>query len=120
MTYDFTALTQDSIDSFVKANSAATKGFETLSKHFFDYASKSFEDAVAVSKKLTAVKSPVEYFQLQTKLAEESFETFVEEAKTVSEMTQAIVKDVTAPLTTLFKTTVAAAPKAAVAMKKAA
>ena len=56
---DFTALAQDSIDSFVKANTAAAKGFETMTKYFADYASKAFEDAVAASKKLAAVKSPV-------------------------------------------------------------
>jgi phasin family protein len=120
MTYtDFSAFGQDSIDSIVKANTAAAKGFESLSKYFVDYATKSFEDAVTAGKKLAASKTPVEFFQLQTKLVQESFETFVEESKTVSEMTTAIVKDVSAPLTTLFKTTVAAAPKAAT-MKKAA
>ncbi len=117
---DFTALSQDSIDGFVKANTAAAKGFETLSKQWIEYASKSFEEAVAAGKKLAAAKTPTEYFQLQTKLAQESFETFVEETKAASEMTTSIMKDVTAPLATLFKTTVAAAPKAAAATKKAA
>ncbi len=115
---DISTLSQGSLDTFVKTNTAAAKGFETLSKYFADYASKSFEEALSISKKFTSIKSPVEFMELQTKYAQESFETLVEETKTVSEMTTAIVKDVTTPWTTLFKSTVAAAPKAPV--KKAA
>src|SRR5262245_7204697 len=117
---DLTSLSQGSLDTIVKTNTAAAKGFETLSKYFADYASKSFEEALSIGKKFTSVKSPVEFIELQTKYAKESFETLIEESKTVSELTTSIVKDVTGPWTTLFKSTVAAAPKAAASMKKAA
>src|ERR1700744_5182169 len=110
---DITALSQGSIDTIVKTNTAAAKGFETLSKYFADYASKSFEEALTVGKKFTSVKTPVEFIELQTKYAQESFETLVEEGKTMSEMTTSIMKDVTAPWTALFKSTMApsSAPK---------
>jgi phasin family protein len=118
---DIAAFSQDSIDSLVKANSAATKGFETLAKHYVDLASKSFEDAVAAGKKISAAKTPTEFLQIQTKLVQDSFETFVDESKKISEMTSAIFKEISAPLTAQFKTAVATAPKAAAtAMKKAA
>ena len=118
---DLSSLSQGSLDTIVKTNTAAAKGFETLSKYFTDYATKSFEDMLSVSKKFTSVKSPVEFIELQTKYAQESFETLVEESKTVSEMTTAIVKDVTAPWSVLFKTTVAPVAKAAAtSVKKAA
>jgi phasin family protein len=117
---DLTSLSQGSIDTFVKTNTAAVKGFETLSKYFADCATKSFEEAMSAGKKFSTIKSPVEFIEMQTKYAQESFETIVEESKTVSEMTTSIVKDVTAPWTALFKSTVAAAPKAATSVKKAA
>ena len=118
---DLSSFSQGSLDTIVKTNTAAAKGFETLSKYFADYASKSFEEALSVGKKFTAVKTPVEFIELQTKYAQESFETLVEESKTVSELTTSIVKDVTAPWTALFKTTVVPAAKAATAsVKKAA
>ena len=118
---DLSSLSAGSLDTIVKTNTAAAKGFETLSKYFADYATKSFEDMLSVSKKFTSVKSPVEFIELQTKYAQESFETLVEESKTVSELTTSIVKDVTAPWSILFKTTVAPVAKAAAtSVKKAA
>jgi phasin family protein len=118
---DFTAFSQDSVDTIVKANTAAAKGFETFAKYFIDLASKSLEDAVTAGKKIAAAKSPTELFQIQTKLAEESFEHFVDESKKVSEMATSVFKDISAPLSAQFKSAVATAPKAAGAtMKKAA
>jgi len=114
---DISAFSQESIDSLVRVNTAATKGFETLAKHFVELTTKSFEDAVAASKKIAAVKSPTEFMQVQTKLIQDSFESMVGETKKVSDITTTIFKDVSAPLAAQFKT---AAPKAAAAMKKAA
>ncbi len=114
---DFAAFNQDNIDAIVKTNTAAAKGFETISKYFVDLAGKSFEDAVDASKKLAAAKTVVELFQIQTKLAQESIETILEEGKKVSELTTTIAKDVTAPITDRFKVGVTVAAKTA---KKAA
>jgi phasin family protein len=118
---DFTAISQDGIESLVKANTAAAKGFETFAKYFVELATKSFEDAVAASKKIAAAKTPTELFQIQSKLAEETFEQLVDEGKKVSEMANTVFKDISAPLAAQFKTVVATAPKAAAStMKKAA
>ena len=114
---DFAAFNQDTLDTIVKTNTAAVKGYETMSKYFVDLAGKSFEDAVAAGKKLAAAKTVVEYFQVQTKLAQESIEVAMEEGKKVSELATGIAKDVSAPITDRFKVGVAVATKAA---KKAA
>ncbi len=114
---DFAAFNQEALDTIVKTNTAAVKGYEAMSKYFVDLAGKSFEDAVAAGKKLAAAKTVVEFVQIQTKLAQESMEVAMEEGKKVSELTTAIAKDVTAPFTERFKNGVAVATKAA---KKAA
>jgi len=100
---DFTTFSQDSIDTVVKANTAAMKGFEALAKHWVEFAGKSFEEAVDAGKKLAGAKSVVELVEMQSKLAQESFETLVEEGKTVSELSSSIYKDVTAPFGAPFK-----------------
>lgn len=99
---DFAAWGQDSIENVVKANTAAVKGFESLAKHFVELTGKSYEDAVDASKKLAGAKSMSDLFQIQTKLAQDSFTAFVEEGKTVSELATSIFTDVTAPLTPKF------------------
>ena len=108
---DIAAWGQESIDSVVKANTAAVKGFETLAKHFVELTGKTYENSVEAGKKLAGAKNVSDLFQIQSKLAQDSFASFVEEGKAVSELATEIFTDVTAPL----------APKFAKAtMKKAA
>ncbi len=114
---DFAVLNQDALDTIVKTNTAAVKGYEAMSKYFVDLAGKSFEDAVAAGKKLATAKTVVEFVEIQTKLAQESIEVAMEEGKKVTELTTAFVKDVTSPMTERLKNGVAVAAKSA---KKAA
>jgi len=100
---DFAAFNQDAFDTVVKSNTAAAEGFEKLTKHFVDFSSKSVEEAVAAGKKLYSAKTPVEFVQLQMKLAQDSFETMVAESKKVSDLSTSIMKDVTAPFSEKFK-----------------
>ena len=99
---DFAAWGQDGIDSFVKANTAAVKGFETLAKHFVEMTGKSYETSVDAGKKLAGAKNVSDLFQIQSKLAQDSFASFVQEGKAVSELATEIFTDVTAPLTPKF------------------
>jgi phasin family protein len=114
---DFSSFGQDTLDTIVKTNTAAAKGFETMTKYFVDLAGKQFEDAVAAGKKLSAAKTVVEFVQIQTKLAQESVEVALEEGKKVTELATSIAKDVSAPITEKFKMGAAVVTKAA---KKAA
>lgn len=99
---DIASWGQEGMESFVKANTAAMKGFETMAKHFVELTGKTYEDAVDAGKKLAGAKSMTDLFQIQTKLAQDSFTSFVEEGKTVSELATSIFTDVTAPLTPKF------------------
>ena len=100
---DFAAINHDALETIVKTNTAAAKGFESFTKYFAGLAGKSFEDAVAAGKKLATAKSVVEFMQIQTKLAQDSMEVALEEGKKVSELTASIAKDVTSPLSERFK-----------------
>jgi phasin family protein len=108
---DIAAFNQEALDTIVKTNTAAAKGFEIMTKYFVDLAGKSFEDAVAAGKKLSSAKTVVELVQIQTKLAQESIEVALEEGKKVSELATSIVKDITSPVADKFKAGVAVATK---------
>lgn len=105
---DFVALNQDNLDAFVKSGTTVAKGFEQLTKHFADVTAKSFEEAIEVSKKFAAAKNPTEFFQLQSKIIEESFENVLAQGKKVVELSTAIVKDASAPIAERVKANVAA------------
>jgi len=106
---DFVALNQDNFDAFVKSGTTVAKGFEQLTKHFADVTAKSFEEAIEVSKKFAAVKSPTEFFQIQSKVFTESFENAIAQGKKVVELSTAIVKDASAPIAERVNANVAAA-----------
>lgn len=99
---DVTAWGQESLESLVKANTAAVKGFETLAKHFVELTGKTYENSVEAGKKLAGAKNASDLFQIQSKLAQDSFASFVQEGKSVSELATEIFTDVTAPLTPKF------------------
>jgi phasin family protein len=99
---DIAAWGQESIESIVKANTAAVKGFETLAKHFVELTGKTYENSIEAGKKLAGAKNVSDLFQIQTKLAQDSFTAFVEEGKSVSKLATEIFTDVTAPLTPKF------------------
>jgi phasin family protein len=117
---EFATFNQENIDAFIRANAAVTRGFEQLSKNFVSLATRSLEDAVEASKRLSACKSISEAVELQTRLAQESIESFITEAKKVQELSATIVKDAAAPLTERFKATVANGAAAAQATANAA
>jgi phasin family protein len=117
---DFVTYSQDNIDAFIRANAVFTKGFEQLSKTFVSLATRSFEETVDVSKKLTGCKSIAEAFDVQSKFAQESFDTFVSEAKKVQDLSAGIFKDAAGPIAERVKATVANGAAAAQATASAA
>jgi phasin family protein len=119
--YDaFAKIGEDTITTIVKTNTALAKGFEQLTKYFADLASTSLEDSVANGKKLAGVKSVTEFVEIQTKLAQASFEDLTKEGKKVSELTLSIVKEVSEPFADHFKTNLNVATKSAAKTLKAA
>jgi phasin family protein len=117
---DFTKISADTVAAFVKTNTAVVKGFEQFTKYFNDLVSASVEEAIVAGKKATEVKTIGEFVEFQTKIAQASFETLSTESKKVAELTVAIAKDVSEPLTERFKTGFAAAAKTVKPAKAAA
>ena len=103
---EFATYAQDTLGAFAKANAVMTKGVETFSKSFFALASHALEEATEAGKRFSTVKSMTEAYDLSSKYAEESYETFVTESRKAQDMSATFVKDVTAPFADRFKATV--------------
>jgi phasin family protein len=122
---DLAAYTQDTLDAFIRANTALTKGVEQLSKNFFALASHTLEEATEAGKRFTGVKSVAEAFELQTRYAQEAMDTLITESRKAQDISATIAKDAAAPFAERMKATMtsfaaAAYPSAAPASKKAA
>jgi hypothetical protein len=92
-------LAKGNVEALVESGKIAAKGIETLGQEAVDYSKKNFEKATASFKSLSTVKTPTEFFQLQSQLLSSSFDEFTKEAAKSSEAFMKLAGDVAQPLT---------------------
>ncbi len=91
-------LAKGNVEALVESGKIAAKGVETLSQEAVDYGRKSFEKATSSFKSFSSVKTPTEFFQLQSQLFATSFDDFAKEAAKGSEALLKLAGDVAQPL----------------------
>jgi len=89
---EFAAFDPAVLEAFVQTNQTAMKGFEQLSRYFFETASRNFNTAVETSKRLARVKSLPELAELQSTLSQEFFDAVTERNKTASDLGSKIMQ----------------------------
>lgn len=92
-------LAKGNVEALVESGKIAAKGVETLGQEAVDYSRKSFEKATASFKSFSTIKTPTEFFQLQSQLLSSSFDDFTKEAAKSSEALIKLAGDVASPLT---------------------
>ena len=95
---EISELTKGNFDAVVESSKIATKGIETLSQEAVEYGRRSFEKSTATFKSFAAVKTPAEFFQLQSELLSASLDSFASEAAKNSEAMLKLVGDVSKPI----------------------
>lgn len=86
---EFTEFAKGNVEALVESGKIAAKGFETLGQDVAEYNRKSFESATATLKSLAAVKSPADFFKMQSDFVRQSFDSVVAET---SKNTEAFIK----------------------------
>ena len=76
---------------------------QTIATAHADYAKKAMQDGSEFFAKLTSVKDPAEVMELQSEYVKNSYETFVAEAKNISELYTDLFKQTTKPLQDLIE-----------------
>jgi phasin family protein len=90
------------LEAVVESGRIAAKGFESLGQDAAEYGRKSFENATSAMKTLATVKSPTEFFKLQSDFVRGAFDAYVAEA---SKNTEAVIKlagDAAQPISNRF------------------
>jgi phasin family protein len=77
------------LEAVVESGKITAKGFESLGQEAAEYSRKSFESATAALKGLSAVKSPTDFFKLQSDFFRSTFDSAVAET---SKNTEALIK----------------------------
>lgn len=97
-----TEFAKGNVEALVESGKIAAKGFETIGQEAADYGRRSFENATAVLKSMSAVKSPADFFKLQSDFVRASFDSMVAET---SKNTEAMIKlagDAAQPISSRF------------------
>ena len=95
---DAVEFTKGNVEAIVEAGKIGLKGGQDLGRDYVDFAKKSFEDSTAAMKKVAAVKTPTEFFQLQGELSRSAFDAVVKQTSKNSEAVLKLANDMFQPI----------------------
>jgi len=95
---DLVDFSKGNIEALVASGRVAAKGTEDIAKYSAEYGRKMIEDANATAKQFAAVKSPTEFFQLQSDVAKKNLDSMVAEASKFTEHYVKLLGEIAQPL----------------------
>jgi phasin family protein len=96
---ELTELGRGNVEAVVASTKVAARGLETIGQEVAEFGRKSFEDASAALKDLAEVKSPTDFFRLQSEFARSQFDALVAESSKLSETVIKLAGEVAEPIT---------------------
>lgn len=90
------------LEAVVESSRIAAKGFEALGQDAAEYGRKSFENATVTMKTLATVKSPADFFKLQSDFVRTAFDSYVAEAAKNTEAMMKLAGDAAQPISNRF------------------
>lgn len=95
---DAAAMGQDQMDAVMKASTIFAKGMEDILKTCMEIAAEAGEKSQAVAKTVMSCKTLNEFTEVQTKLAQSSFDEFMTNATRISEKGVKLCTDAMEPI----------------------
>ncbi|HZG07476.1 MAG TPA: phasin family protein [Allosphingosinicella sp.] len=99
---EMTDFTKGNVAAIVASTKVAAKGVETIGQEVAELSRRSFEEASASIRNFAEIKSPTDFFRLQTEFARGQFDTLVAEGAKLSEAMIKMAGDVAQPLTSRY------------------
>lgn len=99
-------LAKGNVEAVVASSKIAAKGAEDIARYSADYGRKTVEQATENAKKFAAVKSPTEFFQLQTEIAKGAVEAMVAESSKFTENYLKLLGEIAQPISNRVAVTV--------------
>jgi phasin family protein len=99
---EMTDLARGNIEALVASSKVAARGVETLSQEAAEFGRKSFEEASAAVRTFTEVRSPTDFFRLQSEFAKSQFDSLVAESSKMSEAVIKLAGEVAEPITSRY------------------
>jgi len=86
------------LEALVASGKVAASGAQDIAKYSAEYGRKTIEEANATAKRFAAVKSPTEFFQLQSEVAKSSLDALVAEGSKFTESYLKLIGEMTQPI----------------------
>jgi phasin family protein len=99
---EMTELAKGNVEALVASTKVAAKGIEKLGNEVAEFSRKSFEDASSAVKGFAEVKSPTDFFRLQTEFARTQFDSMVSETSKMSETMIKLAGDMVEPISSRY------------------
>jgi len=96
---ELTELGRGNVEAMVASTKIVAKGLETVGQEVAEFGRKSFEDASAALRGFAEVKSPADFFRLQTEFVRSQFDNSVAETSKLSEVMIKLAGEVAEPMT---------------------
>lgn len=98
MVEDFNAFAKGNIEAMVESSRIAAKGAEDIAKYSADFGRKAIQNSNDTTKRFASVKSPTEFFELQSEVLKSSIDSFVTETSKFTESYLKLMGDVAQPI----------------------
>lgn len=86
------------VEAVVESAKIAAKGFETMGQDAAEYGRKSFETATATLKSFSSIKTPAEFFKLQSDFVRGAFDAMVAQSSASTEAMLKLAGEVAQPI----------------------
>ncbi|MGE0828252.1 MAG: phasin family protein [Hyphomonadaceae bacterium] len=95
---EMTAFSKQNVEAFIASATATQKGVEAISARAAAYSKSALENHMAAAKNLMTSKSVQEFVEKQSAYARSSFDAYVAELTSLSDVWQNVAKDAIKPL----------------------
>ena len=96
------AATAQTADAMKNCYSTAVKGIQDYNSKLIEFTDANTKTAVDFAQRMSGVKSPSEFFQLSTDLAQQQLETLTKQTQQLAALAQQVTLATTEPLKTSF------------------
>ncbi len=95
---ELSEITKGNMEALVESSKIAAKGVESMGQSAAEYGRASFEKTSATLKSFASVKSPVEFFQLQSAMMTSAFDAMASETAKTSEAFLKLAGEIAQPI----------------------
>lgn len=94
--------TRGNVEAIVASSKVAARGVEAIGQEAAEYGRKSFEEASSALRGFAEVKSPTDFFRLQSEFAKSQFDSIVSESSKLSEAVIKLAGEMFEPISTRY------------------